>query len=301
MRSHRAAGYTLLELLVVIAIVALLIGLLLPAVQKVREAAARLQCQNHLKQIGLALHQFHGDQEVFPPGLSARQGRFAGQPKLGWHARLLPYIEQGPLWERTSAAYRLTKDPYTNPPHVGFATTIGLYVCPDDPDSQEAHDETVYGRYRAAFTDYLGVSGLDSRRYGGVLYWNSAVRLTDILDGTSQTLAAGERPPTPDFVLGWWYAGGGQDDGGSGDMVLGVREINMRPNFYSPPCPPGPDHFRPGDATHTCHFLHFWSWHPGGAHFLFCDGSVRFLAYSADPTLPALATRAGGEAISLPD
>ncbi len=84
-------------------------------------------------------------------------------------------------------------------------------------------------------------------------------------------------------------------------MVLGVRELNARPNFYSPPCPQGLDHFRPGDATNTCHFLHFWSWHSGGANFLFCDGSVRFLSYSADTVLPALATRAGGEPVSIPD
>jgi prepilin-type processing-associated H-X9-DG protein len=236
----------------------------------------------------LALHQFHGDYEVLPPGLSGRRGRFGEQPNIGWHARLLPYVEQGPLWAQTLEAYRQTNVPYTNPPHVGFATVVRLFVCTDDPDSQEAHDETVYRKYRAAFTDYLGVLGLDYKQKGGVLYRNSAVRLTDVLDGTSNTLAAGERPPTPDFVLGWWYAGGGQDGGGSGDMVLGVRELNARPRLYSPPCPLGPNHFSPGDGTHTCHFHHFWSYHPGGAHFLFCDGSVRFLTYDADPSCPPL-------------
>jgi prepilin-type processing-associated H-X9-DG protein len=107
---------------------------------------------------------------------------------------------------------------------------------------------------------------------------------------------SGERPPSADFWYGWWYAGYGQAGTGSADMLLGVRERNLGGPFVSD-CPAGPYHFREGRADNQCDLFHFWSLHPGGAHFLFADGSVRFLAYSADAILPALATRAGGEPV----
>ena len=135
--------------------------------------------------------------------------------------------------------------------------------------------------------------------YGdGVLYLGSTTRLSDVTDGTSNTLAVGEWPPSRDLILGWWYAGWGQDKDGEGDMLLGARTRNH--SEYGRGCPAGPFDFKAGSFDDQCDAFHFWSPHPGGANFAFADGSVRFLNYSADSILPALATRAGGEAVNLP-
>jgi prepilin-type processing-associated H-X9-DG protein len=122
--------------------------------------------------------------------------------------------------------------------------------------------------------------------------------LAGIRDGASQTIMVGERPPSTDLEFGWWYAGSGQSQlSGSGDMVLGVRELNKR----IPSCDAGPYSFTPGRLDNQCDMFHFWSLHSGGAHFLMADGSVHFLRYDADPIMPALASRNGGEIVSLPD
>jgi prepilin-type processing-associated H-X9-DG protein len=146
----------------------------------------------------------------------------------------------------------------------------------------------------------MGVLGTDMKARNGVLYLDSAVRLTDVRDGTSNTLLIGERPPPGNLLYGWWYGGIGQDGEGSVEVVLGARELNHS-SMGQGGCPYGPYSFRFGDAKDLCSRFHFWSPHPGGAHFAFADGSVRFLTYSADPILPALATRAGGEAVTVPD
>jgi prepilin-type processing-associated H-X9-DG protein len=144
-----------------------------------------------------------------------------------------------------------------------------------------------------AFTAFLGNAGTNLFRNDGVLFLDSQTRLTDVTDGASTTLLAGERPPSTDGHFGWWYGGWGQNKDGSADNVLGVRERHVY--IRSVGCPPGPYHFEPGRIDNQCDALHFWSLHSGGAHFLFCDGAVRFLTYSADLILPELATRAGGE------
>jgi prepilin-type processing-associated H-X9-DG protein len=284
-------------LLVVIAIIAILIGLLLPAVQKVREAAARAKCQNNLKQFGLALHHYHDTARALPPGLSvqADRGRF---PYLGWLARVLPQVEQDSLWRAVEAAFASDPAPltfYGHAPHLPLlATPVALFACPSD--GRVPGPVPVSGN-PVAFTSYLGVEGTDQFRKGGMLYLDSSVRLTQATDGTSQTLLVGERPPSSDFRLGWWYRGWGQAQDGSAEMVLGAREWNTS----RPSCPPGPYQFGPGRVDQLCDVFHFWSLHPGGANFLFADGSVHFLAYSARDILPALATRAGGEVVALPD
>ncbi len=299
-RSRPAKGATLIEILVVLAIIAVLLGLLLPAVQSARRAAARIGCANNLRQIGLALHQYHGDRDRLPPAVDTRTGgdvyRF-----LSWHARLLPYVEQGDLWRLTENAFRANPDVLADPPHVGLTTLLKVYQCPADGrvDSVQTHipwqpvspPQVIY---RVALTSYLGVSGTNLQTRDGVLFHQSSVRLLDIRDGTSNTLAVGERPPPPDFRYGWWYGGGGQGYSGSLDSHLGTREINRA---FNNDCPDGPYRFESASVNDVCAHYHFWSLHPGGAHFLFADGSVRFLDYAADGVLPALGTRAGGEVV----
>ncbi len=144
----------------------------------------------------------------------------------------------------------------------------------------------------------MGVSGTASATKDGVLFDGSRTEFIHVSDGTANTLLLGERPPSTDLAFGWWYAGVGQDLRGALDSHMGAAERNM---FDISTCPPGPDSFRSGDLLNQCDTYHFWSLHAGGANFAFCDGSVRFLPYSAADILPALATRAGGEAVTLPD
>src|SRR5262249_30065952 len=118
-------------------------------------------------------------------------------------------------------------------------------------------------------------------------------------DGTSHTLLVGERPPSADLDLGWWYAGWGQAQNGDAEFLLGTRTRCY--NRDAATCPEGPYHFTPGKFSNPCDAFHFWSPHTGGAHFAFADGSVRFLKYSADEIMPALATRAGGESVAVPE
>ncbi len=289
-------GFSLVELLVVLMIVGVLFGLLAAAVQRAREAAARTRCANQLRQLGLAAHAYHTAMGALPAGVSSnvRQNPY---PYVSWLNRLLTYLENEPLWKQTVDSYGVSRIPWTTPPHAGLDTVVSLFVCPSDGRILRA--ETSHG-YHVAFTSYLGVLGTDYRARGGCLYADSAVRLADVADGTSNTLLAGERPPSADLYYGWWYAGAGQDNAGSCDMLLGASERNSRgAEFHS--CPDGPYAFAPGRLENQCDQFHFWSLHPGGGHFAFCDGSVRFLAYSADSVLPALATRAGGEPASIPD
>lgn len=288
---HR--GFTLLELLVVIGIIAVLIALLVPAVQRVRDAAARTRCQNNLRQIGLALHAYHDTQRSLPPGIRASED----YPFMSWLARILPFIEQEAVWKQAMAAYGTDIRFQDDPPHP-FATVMPLYGCPADPRTLQ-NGFAYGGKLRVAFTSYLGVEGRNQTRKDGCLFLNSSIRITDIEDGTSNTLLVGERPPSADEIFGWWYAGAGQSLDGSADMVLGVRELNVR---MTNACPPGASAFGPGQLKSQCDALHYWSPHlGGGAHFLLADGSVHFLTYSLAPLMPALASRSGGEAVNIPD
>jgi prepilin-type N-terminal cleavage/methylation domain-containing protein/prepilin-type processing-associated H-X9-DG protein len=292
-RTPNRDGFTVIELLVVIGIIGIVIALLLPAVQKVREAAARLQCQNNLKQIGLGLQQYHDNYQHLPPGHTLQ---YDGYYELGWETRLLPYVEQGPLWAQAVQAFQQNRSPFFDPPHVGLATVMHLFNCPMDGRASTLPSPD---GYHVALTSYFGNEGLNLYSQDGVLFQDSTVRMTDVADGTSSTLMVGERPASSDLILGWWYAGAGQGDTGSCDMILGAREFNRRGPSYEN-CPSGPYHFGPDRVMNPCAQYHFWSLHDGGANFLYVDGSVHFLPYSADAVLPALATRNGGEVVDLP-
>lgn len=293
------AALTLIELLVVFAIIAVLLGLILPAVQKVRESASRLKCENNLKQLALALHQYHDASGSLPPG---HRTAFNPErmPYSGWTLSILPYIEQTSLHANALAAYRKDRYPFHNPPHTGLNTPVTLLACSSDARtpgpgiSQRTHEFI-------AFTSYLGVSGRDFSTHDGVLYQDSQIQLTSITDGTSNTLMLGERPPSADLQFGWWYAGVGQLGTGSADLILGACERNLLPIVAGSPCGPGAYPFRPGRFDDPCSMFHFWSPHPGGANFACADGSIHFLTYAANPLLPALASRANGEPATLSD
>jgi type II secretory pathway pseudopilin PulG len=286
-------GFSLVETLLVIAIIAILIGLSLPAVQKIREAGNQTKCRNNLRQIGLGLHQYHGDQQRFPPGVRRSPDPY---PYLSWQARLTPYLEQSAIWTMTQEDFAANPKFGGPPPHRAVSKVQAYLICPSE-NRAVAIVEPENSPF--AFTHYLGVSGTSTPLADGMFFLNSDIRFSDITDGTSTTIAVGERPPSPDNRFGWWYAGIGQAFDGSADMLLGTHEYAIthraptcRGLFYS---------FRPGSPENMCDTFHFWSRHPNGAHFLCADGSVHFLNYSAAGIMEALSTRAGNEPVEIPD
>ena len=220
-------GFTLTELLVVIAIVGLLLSLLLPAVQKIRTAAARTGCANNLRQLALGTLNYHETNQSLPVG---HRSDHPGQrrPMTAWTLDLLPYLEQDNVYRDSEAAFGQDRSPFDDPPHVHFRTVIRAFVCPADSKANSTQVGRRTGRV-AAFTSYLGVSGLNLSTKDGVFLHDRAVRIEEITDGTSNTLSFGERPPSYDFQLGWWYAGIGQGLTGSADQILGVEELNLSP------------------------------------------------------------------------
>src|SRR5262245_28132770 len=266
-RRRKPNGFTLIELLVVIAIIAVLIGLLLPAVQKVREAAARLQCSNNLKQLGLAFHQFH-DSYQYLPAKSA--GSVFSQTK--------PYVEQ----EKAGAS------------HV-----LKVLQCPSHPFAGQT-----YGTSNG-LTFYVALNSRDSLDDAALIYGTAAGgvfrgrSLPAITDGASNTAMIGERGPSPDKGYGWWT-------GPNRDTQSPVVRTSLFFTTGAGGACPKPAVFRPGRPDDKCSFNAVWSMHPGGANFLFADGSVRFLTHavtqplagSTVSLLEALVTATGGEALS---
>jgi prepilin-type N-terminal cleavage/methylation domain-containing protein/prepilin-type processing-associated H-X9-DG protein len=329
MTSIIRRAFTLIELLVVIAIIAVLIGLLLPAVQKVREAAARAKCKNNLKQIGLAMHNYHGALGKFPPGyLATNPGPGWSDdrgPGWGWGALLLPYLEQDSLYRQI----QLAKD-VIDPVHAAVRTTsLSVFLCPSDPGNT-LFTVNVLGDaepYTNPLTDsagnpvqlargnYVGVFGnpevtpdpgfLDadpdrSLAHRGMLYRNSDIRIADVTDGTSNTLFVGERSTNLAYATWAGAATGGQ-----------VPAHLPDPYGFGPEGAPLLILGHTGDASdvppHTpnsavAHVDDFWSFHSQGVNFLLVDGSVRTINDSINPVVWwALGTRAGGEPVSLPD
>ncbi|MBY0231662.1 MAG: DUF1559 domain-containing protein [Gemmataceae bacterium] len=293
----RRAGFSLIELLVVLAIIGVLLGLLLSTVHGVLAAASRTACANNLRQIGLAAHQHHDTLSVLPSGV--RSGPVPSDlPWLSWHARLLPWLEQEALWRETLAAYHEQPYRFFNDRHRPGGAVLRVFGCPGDARTTVSYRTQ---HQLVALTSYQGVQGRDRTTQDGLLYLNSSVAFAQIADGLSNTLLVGERPPSADRRFGWWYAGVGFGSSGTGDMVLGVRELNPSAAGSSyGACPPGPYHFSAASLHDPCGVFRFWSLHPRGSHFLVADGSVRFVSYDADAVLPALASRAGGEPQPLP-
>ncbi len=292
---RKRSGFTLIELLVVIAIIAVLIALLMPAVQKVRASAMRIECTNQLRQIGTALHQYHFAHGNLPPAHSSNENHLNRPlPKdqkwfFSWMARILPYIEQQPLYNKINFnAWPWWQHPINETP-------IPLYVCPMDDRGELI---ALVENNKVALTDYLAVSGTNELQFDGVIHVNSDYAFDEIPDGASNTLMVGERPPSKDLIYGWWFAGSGNFPYfGTGDVCLGVNEV------MDPKNPGKKDHFRKGilEDPANVHMLHFWSLHTEGANFLYADNHCSFIHYSVDQALlNATATRDGGEPQVLP-
>jgi prepilin-type N-terminal cleavage/methylation domain-containing protein/prepilin-type processing-associated H-X9-DG protein len=306
---HRRIGFTLIELLVVIAIIAVLIALLVPAVQKVRTAAANAQCANNLKQIGLALHQYHDHFNGFPTPRGCVG--WDGDPQwVGWMYAILPFIEQDAIykskaWSSIIPTYLCPADSRENaggvwtPPHGGFfpiALTSYLGVVGNNPDYALDGESSVWendqGETRAV-SDFDGVMGR-----------HSGVKLTQIVDGTSSTLLVGERPPSGDGpsgdgYWGWWPSNISDAAlfANSGTNGMAGPAGDSHGDGSGSPCPHNM-YFSPGNLADFCHVNHFWSFHPGGGNWLLCDGSVHFVAYTAGiDIIPAMATIAGNEKV----
>lgn len=309
-------GFTLVELLVVIAIIGILIGMLLPAVQQVREAARRTECANKIRQQCLALLNYHDTVGEFPsahiigPFTSSNWERepvpgglvpgTTNTPARGafwsWTYRICPFIEfdgwynlvdplDWPWWEAVF--------PPTHPDagKALISQRCPLFFCPSDVrGSTERYQSGNNPDHQVAITSYLGVNGRNqfaedvAGGQDGILYVNSTIKIRDVHDGTSNTLIVGERPPAANLNWGWQWAGAGGSPGvvyfGTADVVLGVHEwrtVPQNPNVLS-------DYFRPGEFIDPAniHRYHFWSHHPGGGQWGNVDGSTRFLSYSVD-------------------
>ncbi len=321
---QRFRGFTLIELLVVIAIIAVLISLLLPAVESAREAARRMQCVNNLKQIGIALHNYHDALSILPPGYIAASKFSDGEadtaPGWSWASMILPQLEQAPLYASINVDLPIQAAANT----TATRTILSAYLCPSDQlpprgtfpvtDGLGNTVATVAPSSYAASTgsDAADVAlGLNNDGSGNGLFCrNSGVRIAAITDGTSQTIAILERA--------WGDTEGTWTGAVAGGFVLRGPQNPCPGSAYA-------SYLAPCLVLAHCHLLNTnadtdsglddpSSFHPAGANALFADGSVHFLRnvtgdagvnpdgstrYTPSSLiLQALGTRAGGEVVS---
>lgn len=308
-KNKQRMGFTLVELLVVIAIIGILMGLLLPAVQMAREAARRTQCQNNLRQLGLAAMNYESAHKHFPPGWtvydSAATEAEEEQPGYAWGFHVLPYLEQTNLYDRFDRSV-----PVDNAGHIDLLSTkLSMFQCPSDAGAEvqmlggghdhhdhllpyeddHDHDDDYDGNidddgeplFMVSKSNYVGVFGTyevteDVIKSDGIFYRNSNTRIAEILDGTSNTLMIGERHSERGVSL---WAGVVHEARSPLARVVGA--CDHLPN------------------TQDSHFEDFSSQHPQGANFVLADGSTRLFNEDMDVQIyQALATKKGKEVVS---
>ncbi|QDU40955.1 Type II secretion system protein G precursor [Maioricimonas rarisocia] len=303
----RKAGFTLIELLVVIAIIAILIALLLPAVQQAREAARRTQCKNHLKQVGLALHNYHDTHNVFPYGYM-ESGTY--HKRDTWMQMVLPFIDQAPMYNQYSAwDGEWVMD---TPPEIKDLQ-IPTLQCPTDPSTpgvgggggNRAGGNGFQGNYVVCAGNDLMLRS-QAHNLNGMFCRRSSTRMGDVLDGTSNTvmtsegIVRGSDVSGPDGVSwggtgGYW---GGAPHGSYGFTTLEPPNSRLADQIYDckeddfmgAPCNPI------GGADELRNFAR--SYHVGGAHAGMADGAIRFISSNIDTgTWRALGSRRGGETV----
>lgn len=258
--AHRSRGFTIVELLMVIGVIAVLLALLAPAVQRSRDAARLTQCKNHLKQFGLAFHNYHDTYLTFPPGWTQNHSQPGPQPRYGWSVSILPFIEQQELYDRINFENQRAE------PLKVFQTAIPVYRCPEDPTATSNPQRGDFGtlNYSVNFGPVAAPRWLENGlsefwagqlptplKTNGLAYLNSSVSVRNIEDGTTCTFLIGERSATSGAAI--W---------------MGVRGNEFESDQVTD-C-------APGHEINTSE-VGFSSRHVGGAHFLLGDGVVRFV------------------------
>ncbi|MBI5760469.1 MAG: DUF1559 domain-containing protein [Planctomycetales bacterium] len=316
--SRRVRGFTLIELLVVIAIIAILMSLLLPAVQQAREAARRSQCKNNLKQIGLAIHNYEASHRVFPPG------RLGFPMVFSVHAHILPYMDNTSLYNlidfNTAPSFGAPSTPMTQN-QIAARKVIPHYICPSDFARVNGSD---LGPTNYVATTGSGTGAANSINTGdGVMFSRSSVHFQDVVDGLSttvcfseHTLGVGGNPSTPSGIApkdpqgevleltgatpttdAACVVGGGSNWSG----LRGAKWMNGHygDTLYNHYYIPNSTQFDCGNASHNFGLTAARSRHNAGVHVALCDGSVRFANDNISLTIwRALATRYGREVIT---
>lgn len=313
MRISKRPGFTLVELLVVIAIIGVLIALLLPAVQQAREAARRMTCSNHEKQLGLALHNYHDTHLVFPPGVFAaglNSGMSTFPRNMSWMPVILPFLEQAPLHDQLSA-YMKTRASSDFPTTL-MDTPIDTLSCPSDPnrgqtgevhnpsnqDPPPDYDDGFHGNYLLCHGTEEITTTTDNAA-SGMFYYLSKTNFSSLTDGTSNTVMAAEILLVPSNVSGkrdWrgrYYRA---------EHLSSIFSTLLPPNTTaSDKCrtcegsPTSPSYAPCTQSTDT-QVIYARSQHPGGVMTLMGDASVQFVPETIDTiTWNRLGTRSGGE------